>query len=99
MKAHCLDMPMLAGTKQFTRATDLQVAHGNRVPRAQLRVFGNDFEALLSFLRGSQLPVTEKVGVRPRRSASNATAQLVELRQPESVGAIHDEGVRVRDVQ
>ncbi len=81
MKAYRLNMPGLTRAEQFARAADLQVAHGNRIARAELRVLSNHFQPLLSFESRAQLIVTEKVGVCPSRATSDTTAQLIELRQ------------------
>ncbi len=74
MKAHRLNKPMLTGSQQIARTTDFKVAHGNRITRAELCVFGNDFQPLLTVLCGSHLIMTEEVGVRPHRSASHPSA-------------------------
>src|SRR6185503_5985810 len=46
-----------------------------------------------------KLIVAEKVGIGARRPASDATAQLVELRQTKRIGAVYDQRVGVRDIQ
>ncbi len=99
MKAHGLDMTALAVAEQFAGATNFQVAHGDGVARAQLRILGNDLQPLLTLLRGTQLLVAEKVGVCPGSPTSDATAQLIELGQTKGVGSVYDEGIGVGDVQ
>ncbi len=41
----------------------------------------------------------EEVRVRGHVAAADATADLVELREPERVGALDDQRVRLRDVE
>jgi len=43
--------------------------------------------------------VAEEIRVRTHRAAANASAQLIELREAEGIGAVHDEGVGVRNVE
>src|SRR5574341_2469936 len=91
MKTDCLNMSVLARAEQLARAADLEIAHGNRVARAELSVLGNDLQALLAFNGRGELAVAEKIGVSARRPSSDAAAQLIELGQAKSVGAVHDQ--------
>ncbi len=99
MKADRGYVSALAAAEQFARAAHFEVAHGNGITRAQLGVLGDHLEPFLPFERGRAVFVAEEVRVGALGAASHPSAQLVELRQAKGVGAVHDERVRVGDIQ
>ena len=92
-------VPRLLGAEQVACAADLEIAHRDREAGAELGVVGERRQPRPR-LRGQLVRVgVEEVGVRGPVGAADAAADLVELREPERVGALHDERVRLRDVE
>ncbi len=91
-------MPTLRRAKQIPGTTDLKIAQGNGVPRAEPAMTLECLQAFASiaikdaFLRKKQIrePLLD--------GTPHASAQLVKLCQPKAVGAIDKHGVRPRDV-
>jgi hypothetical protein len=85
--------------EQVARAANLEVAHGDLEARAELGVVrergqaGTRLRRQLGGVRVEEVRVGEDVG------ASDAAPYLVQLGEPERVGAFHDECVRLRDVE
>ena len=93
------DVARLLRAEEVAGAADLEVAHRDREPRAELGVVGERGEPGPRLGR-QLLPVrVEEVGVRGHVASADAPADLVELREPERVGPLHDQGVRLRDVE
>ena len=99
VESDALDVAGLCPSQEVAGASDLQVALGDRQARAQLGVRGDRLEALVSGLGQGLVARVEEVRVGSFATSPDAPAQLVELGQAEGVGAVHDEGVRVGDVQ
>src|SRR6478752_757582 len=88
----------LLRSEQFARAADLEVAHGDGEAGAELGVVGQRREPRTG-LRGQLARVgIEEVCVGGGVGPADAAADLVELGEAEHVGALDDEGVRLRDV-
>ena len=99
LEAERRDVTGLLGAEQVARAADLEVAHRDLEAGPELRVVGERREARPR-LRRQLAPIrVEEVRVRRHVRAAHATADLVELREPEHVGTLDDEGVRLRDVE
>ena len=93
------DVAGLLGAEQVARAADLEVAHRDREAGAELGVVGERRQPRAG-LRGQLGRVRiEEVGVREDVAAADAPADLVELGEPELVGALDDQRVRLRDVE
>src|SRR4249919_571915 len=92
------DVTRLLGAEEVAGAADLEVAHGDLETGAQLRVVCDRREASACLRRQLRGVRVEQVRVRENVRAAHAAADLVELREPEGVGALDDEGVRLRDV-
>ena len=90
---------MLLGTQQVPRAADLQVAQRDLEALAQLVQAGDHVEPLVRLLGQRPARVVEEVGVSAPSRATNAAAQLIQLRQAEAVGALDDDRVDVGDVE
>ena len=93
------DVPVLARAQDIARAADFQVAHGDRIARAELGVLGNRLQPLAAFVGWRLAVVAEEIGIGALRPAPHPPAQLVELRQAEGVRPVHDQRVGVGDVQ
>ena len=68
-------------------------------PGAELRGVEDRLEPLARLVGEPLAAPVEQVRVRAPRRAADPPAQLVELRQPERVGAVDDDRVHVRDVE
>ena len=93
------DVPGLLRAEQLARAADLEVAHRDREAGAELGVVGERRQPrarLRRQLRGVRI---EQVRVGEDVGAADAPADLVELGEPERVGALDDQRVRLRDVE
>ena len=99
LEADRRDVPGLLVAQEVPRPAQLQVAHRDPVAGAELGVVGQRREPVASLL-GELAPVgIEQVGVGVRVGPAHPAADLVELGQPERVGPLHDERVRLRDVE
>ena len=99
MEADRVDIAVLAGAKQFAGAADLHIAHGDGISRSKLGVLGDHLQALLTVRCGCPGAVPEEVSISTLGAASDPAAQLVKLCQPECIGAVHDQRVRIGDIQ
>ena len=93
------DVPGLLRAEQVAGAANLQVAHRDREPGAELGVVGQCRQARPRLGRQLLRVRVEEVGVSGHIRATDATADLVELGEPKRVGALDDERVRLRDVE
>ena len=85
-------------TQNFTCAANLHVLHGEEKARAEFFHLLDGFQSARR-LRGQCVFVMhEQVGVGLVMAAPDAPAQLVQLRQSEFIRAVHDDGVRIRNV-
>ena len=92
-------MAGLGPTQEVSGASDLEVALGDGQAGPQLGVRGDRLETFVRGLGKRLVAGVEEVRVGAFAASSNAPAQLVELRQAEGVGAVHDERIRVGNVQ
>ena len=92
-------MARLLRAEQVAGAADLEVAHRDREAGAELGVVGERREPCARLGRQLTRLRIEEVGVRELVAAADAPADLVELREPELVGALDDQRVRLRDVE
>ena len=92
-------MARLLLAEQVAGAADLQVAHGDLEAGAQLGVVGQRRQALARLLAQGRVAGVEQVGVGALARPPDAAADLVELSQPEQVGALDDQRVRGWDVE
>ena len=99
VESDAFDVAGLRPSQEVAGASDLKVALGNREARTQLGVRGDRLEALVRGLGQRLVARVEEVRVGAFAASSDAPAQLVKLGQAEGVGAVHDERVRVGDVQ
>ena len=83
VEADRVDEAGLLRAEQVARAANLQVLHGDAEARAQLGRLEDGAQPLLGDRRQLEVLVVEEVGVGLLRPASDAPAQLVELRQAE----------------
>ena len=91
-------MTGLLRPQEVAGTPDLEIPHGDLETGPELRVVGQGREPRPRLGRELARIWVEQVGVRGDVGAADASADLVELAQPEHVGALHDQGVRLRDV-
>ena len=92
-------MARLLAAEQVPRAADLEVAHRDLEPRPEVGELADRLQPLVGLLGEARVVRVEQIRVRPLTAAADAAAQLVQLGEPEPVGAIDDERVDVRDVE
>ena len=93
------DVARLLVAEQAAGTAQLEVAQGDAVARAELGVVGERREARSRLLRELAAVRIHEVGVRGVLATADATADLVQLGEPEHVGALDDERVDLRDVE
>ena len=91
-------MPGLLVAEQVAGAADLEVAHRDLEAGAELGVVRQRRQPLRRIGRQRRRARVQQVRVRALAAASDPSADLVELGQPERVGALDDQRVRLRDV-
>ena len=94
-----LDVPALFPSEQVAGAADFEVERRNPETAAQVAELPNRGEPLTGHRRECRLRRHQQVRVRASVGPSHPTPQLVELREPEPFGVVHDDGVRVRDIE
>src|SRR5262245_27737354 len=99
LEAERRDVSGLLRAEQVAGAADLQVAHRDREARAELGVVCERREPRSRFRSELARLGIEQVGVRRHVATADAPADLVELGEPELVGALDDQGVRLGDVE
>ena len=97
-EADLLNLARLVFAQHLAGPANLQVVHGEEEARAEVFHLRDGFEPLLRQRRRLGVRVGQQVGISLVVRAPDPAAQLVELRQAEAVGAVHDDGVGGRDV-
>ena len=92
-----MDEPRLLGAEQVAGAAHLHVLERDPIARAELGVVLEHLQPALGVLVDGV--GHEQVAVGAAMRAADAAAQLIELREAEVVGAIHEHRVRVRHVE
>src|SRR5688572_8739841 len=92
-------MARLLATEDVAGAADLEVCERDLEPRTELRGVEDRLEPLPRLVAHPLPAPVQQVRVGPSRGAADATPELVQLRQPERVGPVDDDRVRVRDVE
>jgi len=93
------NMAGLLAAQHIARAANLQILHCHLNAGAEFRVGGERAQAFQRRLRHSLFRTVEEVGVGTLPASPHPAAQLVQLREPEPVRVLHDQGVGVRDIQ
>ena len=90
--------PDCAWPEQVAGAADLEVAHRDLEPGAELGELTDRLQPLVRLLGEHAVGRVQEVRVRALTAAADAAAQLVELREAEQVGTVDDERVHRRHV-
>ena len=93
VEPHGRDVTALRAAEQVARAADLEVAHGELEAGAEVGVLADRLQALVRLLGEHAVLRVQQVRVGALAAPSDPSAQLVQLREPEQVRAIHDERV------
>ena len=93
------DVAALLAAEEVAGAANLEVERRDAEPAAEIAELADGREPLLRDRRQRVFRRHQQVRVRAAIGASDAPAQLIELRQPVAIGAIDDDGVGVRDVE
>ena len=96
--ADLLDLAALFIAQQLAGAANLQIVGGQRESGAELLERLQRLEPLDRIGRHRLARRRDQVGVGAVVRAADAAAQLMDLRQAESIGAVDDDGVRRRHV-
>jgi hypothetical protein len=88
----------LVVAEHFAGAADFQVVHGQIEAAAQFFHLLDGVQAALRLLGQRLHVVHQQIGIGLVVRTADAAAQLVQLRQAELVGAVHDDGVGGRHV-
>ena len=91
-------MPVLFRAEQVARPADLEVAERDLESRAELGVFADRGEPLDRDLRERLAGTEGEVGVGVAAAPPDASADLVQLREPHAVGVLNDQRVGVGKV-
>ncbi len=99
LETDAYDVPALFGAEQVAGAAQLQIAHRDAEAGAELVVLPQGREALPGDVEQVRVPVEQQVRVGLVLETPDAPAQLVKLREPETVRALDDDRVAVRDIE
>ena len=94
-----LDVAALLAAEQVAGAAQLEVEGGDAEAGAEVGELADRGEALARDLGEHGVGRDQEVGEGPPVGAAHPAAQLVELGEAVAVGAVHDQGVRARDVE
>ena len=99
IEADARDEPALLGAEQVAGAAQLHVQRRDLEARPELGVALQRLDAASGLVAELARRRHQEVAVGAFRRATDSTAELIELRQAEHVGAIDDDGVGARDVE
>ena len=94
-----MDLAALVGAEEVAGAADFEVAHGNAEARAEFVGLEDGVDALAGGIGDFVVIREQQVGVGAVVAAPDTAAQLVELGEAETVGAVDDDGVDVGHVE
>ena len=98
LKADACDMPMLLRTEKASCAADLEITHRDLKARAKTCKLLHRLQALLRRFAEHLIAPIREVGKRHLRRAADASAHLIELREPKAVGIVDDDRIRIGDI-
>ncbi len=99
VEADSRDVSGLFAAEQVAGSANLEVFERDLDARPEVVVRSDGRQPVERRLGQRLVFVVQEVGVGPLATSTDATAQLVQLREPVLVGAIDDERVRVGDVE
>ena len=99
VEAHRLYLPALVRAQQVAGAPDFQVAHRDAEAGAQLVGLQDGVDALPGGVRDFPVGGNQQVGIGAVVAPAHPAPQLVQLRQPEAVGPVNDDGIHIGHIQ
>ena len=99
IEANRRNVPRLFATEQVARAANLKIRERQLKSGAEVRCVKNRLEALARIIGERLFPSIEEIAPGATTAAADAATQLIELRETESIGAINDDRVRIRNVE
>ena len=99
IEANRRNVPRLLAAEQVARATNLKVGECQLESGAEVRRIEDCLEALARIIGERLFATIEQVAPGAATAATNATAQLIELSEAESIGAIDDDRIGVRNIE
>ena len=92
-------MAGLLVAEQIAGAADVEIVRGELEAGAEGVERLQHLEAALRLRRDLAIGRQREQRVRAQLGAADAAAELIDLRQAEHVGAVHDQGVRGRNIE
>ena len=92
------DVTALLGAEEIARAADLQIAQGDFESAAETGVLLDRIHPFARIARCHGIPGKQQIGVGLRAAAADATPELIEVRETETIRAIDDDGVGVGNI-
>ncbi|MEZ4808218.1 MAG: hypothetical protein R2815_12215 [Flavobacteriales bacterium] len=99
LEADVVDEAALFRAEQVARATDVEVLHGDVDAAAEVAELLDGLQALAREVGQQVRAGREQVAVGLPVAAPHAAAQLVQVAEAEVLRLVHDDRVRVRDVE
>ncbi len=96
IKADRIDKAVLLRTEQIARPANRQIAHGDFKARAKFGEFLDRHQAFFCDIGQHFIALIHEISICYAARASDAAAQLIELRQAHAVGIIDDQCIDVR---
>ena len=93
------DVAALLRAEQIARAANFQIAHRDFESAAERGVLLHRADALAHVREQARVARQQQIRVSLMLVAPDAPAQLVKLAQAKTVGAVNDDGVRVRNIE
>src|SRR5207248_395666 len=89
----------LGGAENAPRTANLEIAHGDAKTGAERAVLFDGVDPFARRANRHHFARQEQISVSFVLGAADPAAQLIEIRQTKAVGAVDDDGVRIRNVQ
>ena len=96
--SHIVEMTVLLGAEDASRAAYLKVAQRDAEASAELGVLAYRLKPLFRYLGQRPAARIGEIRIRAARRTSDTSAELMELRKPHAVRAVNYERVRIRNV-
>ena len=99
LDANFADMAGLLVAEEVAGAADVEIVARQLEPGAERIQCLHDFQAAQRGRRQLLFLGQRQIAIGAHLAAADAAAQLIELGQPEHVGAVHDQRVGGRDIE
>ena len=92
-------MACLLSTQQVPGPPHLQIFHRDAGAATQIGGCSKGGQAIVRSFADRKIGVIQQIGVAAFAASTDATAQLMQLREPVTIGAIHNQSVRIGDIE